>query len=184
MTFPLLSSIRHSAMITPVSPLRTKAVEPVLKFQAPASGIEIFWLRLQYLEAFGSGSGSRTVWSKKSEKTLYYLYTSFAPQTISVDPEPKFQASVPPSKSFWLRLQPSKIASVPAPQPCCVIGSFILALVVGQFIVRLKLFSKGNCPLDWNSNPVFYTNSLLQKNFSPIQIIFQKIFNCIGQLRL
>jgi len=35
-TSPLLSNVRHRAMITPVSPLRTRAVEPVLKFQAPA----------------------------------------------------------------------------------------------------------------------------------------------------
>jgi len=72
--------------------------------------------------------------------TLYYLYNSLAPQTISVDPDLKLQASVPPSKSFWLRLQPSKIASTPAPQLCCVLGSLILSRVAGQFIVRLKLF--------------------------------------------
>jgi len=29
-----------------------------------------------------------------------------------------------------------------------VLGSFISARVTGQFIVRLKLFSDGNCPLD------------------------------------
>jgi len=36
-------------MITPVSPLRTKAAEPVLEFQTPSSvpGIYIFWLQLQ-----------------------------------------------------------------------------------------------------------------------------------------
>ena len=32
----------------------------------------------------------------------------------------------------------------------CVLGSFILTQVTGQFFVRLKLFSNGNCPLDWN----------------------------------
>jgi len=31
----LLSNVRQSAVITQVSSLRTKAVEPVLKFQAP-----------------------------------------------------------------------------------------------------------------------------------------------------
>jgi len=35
---------------------------------------------------------------KNQKKTLYYLYKSLVPQTISVDPEPTFQASVPPSK--------------------------------------------------------------------------------------
>jgi len=39
---------------------------------------------------------------------------------MTVEREPEFQISVPPSKSFWLRLrlQPSKIAWAPAPQPC------------------------------------------------------------------
>jgi len=40
----------------------------------------------------------------------------------------------------------------------------ILARVTRQFIVRLKLFLNGYCPLDWNSNPMFYANPLLQKN--------------------
>jgi len=34
-TSPLLNNVRHRAMKTPVSLLRSKAVEPVLKFQAP-----------------------------------------------------------------------------------------------------------------------------------------------------
>jgi len=36
--------------------------------------------------------------------------------------------------------------------------------VTRQFIARLKLFSNGYCPLDWNSNPMFYAKPLLQKN--------------------
>jgi len=36
---------------------------------------------------------------------------------MSVEPDPKFQGLAPPSKNFWLRLQPSQIASVPVPQP-------------------------------------------------------------------
>jgi len=41
----------------------SRSVAPVLKFQAlaPAPSIKLFWLRLQHLEHFGSGS--RTVWS-------------------------------------------------------------------------------------------------------------------------
>jgi len=45
------------------------------------------------------------------------LYNSFAPQTLSVEPEPKCHAPASPSKSFWFRLQPSKIAWALAPQP-------------------------------------------------------------------
>jgi len=48
----------------------------------------------------------------------------------------------------------------------CVLGSFILARVAGQFFqffVHLKLFLNENCPLDWNSNPMFCANPLLQK---------------------
>jgi len=39
----------------------------------------------------------------------------------------------------------------------------ILARVSGQFFVRLKFLSKGNYPLDWNSNSLFYANQFLQK---------------------
>jgi len=39
MTTPLLGNIRHRAMITPVSPLRTKAVKSLVKFKSPAPGI-------------------------------------------------------------------------------------------------------------------------------------------------
>ena len=81
-----------------------------------SSGHLTFWLRLrlQHLEAFGSGS--RKIWSKKIRKNsvLFVLYNSLAPQIISVEPEPKFPAL--PYKYFWLRLQPSKIAWAPAPQ--------------------------------------------------------------------
>ena len=39
-----------------------------------------------------------------------------------------------------------------------------IARVTRQFIVRLKLFWNGYCLLDWNSNPMFHANPLLQKN--------------------
>jgi len=40
-TCPLLSNVRHRAMITPVSPQRTKPVGPVLKFQTPSPALGI-----------------------------------------------------------------------------------------------------------------------------------------------
>jgi len=43
------------------------------------------------------------------------LYNSFSPQTTFVEPDTKFLAPAPPSKNFWLWLQPSKIAWAPAP---------------------------------------------------------------------
>jgi len=64
----------------------------------------------------------------------------------------------------------------------CVLGSFILARVTGLFLVRLKLFSNANCPLDWNSNPMFYANPLLQNTLNLIWIICFKIYNCRWQL--
>jgi len=79
----------------PLLRLQSKAAEPVLKFQAAAPGISIFWLRFRHLEAFDSGS--RTIWSKKHKKTLYYLCKSLVPQTISVEPEPKLEVPAPPS---------------------------------------------------------------------------------------
>jgi len=57
----------------------------------------------------------------------------------------------------------------------CVLGSLILARVTGQFFVRLKLFSNGNCPLEWTSKSMFYANPLLQEIFNVIWIIFLKI---------
>jgi len=54
---------------------------------------------------------------------LHYLCDSLAQPSISVDAEPKFQALAPPSKSFWLRLQPHKIA------PAAGSGSGSLALL-------------------------------------------------------
>jgi len=75
-----------------------------------------------------------------------------------------------------------------------VLGTFKIARVTGQFIVRLKLFSNGNCPLDWNTNPMFYANQLPQKIFSLIQVrnrgwatgqfppeIFKIMFSCYVQ---
>ena len=67
----------------------------------------------------------------------------------------------------------------------CVPGSFILARVTGQFIVRLKVFPNGNYLhfsnenylLEWNSNPMFYANPLLQKTLSGLNYILKKYFN-------
>jgi len=57
----------------------------------------------------------RMMWFIENWKPLYYLYNFLDPQARAVKPEPKFQAPprVPPPKSFWLRLKPSKIASAP-----------------------------------------------------------------------
>jgi len=38
-TSPLMRNVRHRAILTSASPLRTKAMELVLKFQVPAPGI-------------------------------------------------------------------------------------------------------------------------------------------------
>jgi len=63
-TSPLLSNVRYKAITTTISPLRTKAVELVPKFQAPAPYIKNFWL--QRLEAFASRS--RTIGPKNQKK--------------------------------------------------------------------------------------------------------------------
>jgi len=54
----------------------------------------------------------------ENEKPLYYLHNSLAPKIMSVEPEPKFQAPVPPPESFRLRIrfQRSKIAWAPTGQ--------------------------------------------------------------------
>ena len=80
MTSPLLSNVRHRAMITPVTYLLTKAVKPVLKnlrirLQLGASKL---LAPVSTSRSFGSG----TIWSKKSEKTFYCWYSSLASQTL------------------------------------------------------------------------------------------------------
>ena len=132
-----------------------------LNFLAPAPTSRGFWLPFR-------DNGL------KNQKRMYYLYSSLAIQTISVDPEPKFPSPAQPSKSFWLR--PFKIASDPAPQPCCVLSSFTLAWVAGQFIFRLKLFSKWELSigLDLKSNVLL--NTIASKSFSIIIIFSYELF--------
>jgi len=65
-TSPLLSNIRHRAMITPVR-LQVLCVPRLW------SRYSNFRLRFQHPEAFGSGSDSRTILSKKSEKNIVLL---------------------------------------------------------------------------------------------------------------
>jgi len=117
---------------------------------------------------------------KDQKKTLHYLYNSLARQTISVDPEPKFQTPVPPSIRFWLRLQPSKIASAPALQPCCVLGSFILARVGRLFMVRLKLFSERELSIGLEIQCFMQIHRFRNIQFDRNYIF--KTLNCIGQL--
>jgi len=50
-------------LIGETSAVDTRAVEPELRFQAPAPGIKIVWHPLQPLKVFGSGS--RMIWSVK-----------------------------------------------------------------------------------------------------------------------
>jgi len=104
---------------------------------------------------------------KIRKKALYYLYHSLTQQTISVDPEPKF-ALAPTSTSFWLRLQPFKIASAPGSDSSALLrtvqGLFLLGRVAGQFIVRFKLFSKWELSIgvDFKSNVLY--KSIASKN--------------------
>jgi len=57
-TSQLLNNVRHRAMITTLSPLRTKAVERYPHFR----------LLLQYPQA--SGSCSETIWFKNQKKNI------------------------------------------------------------------------------------------------------------------
>jgi len=78
------------------------------------------------------------------------------------------------------RLQPSKIASAPAPQTCCVPGLFIFASVTGQFIVHLKVFSKGELPvgLDFKSNVLY--KSIASKSIQSDMNCFKMYFIAYG----
>jgi len=73
------NTVWHRAIITPVSPLRTRLIGAGTQISGSSfsSGHHNVWFRFQYLEAFGSGS--RPIWSKKQNKSLHYLYNSLAP---------------------------------------------------------------------------------------------------------
>ena len=82
-----------------------------------------------------------------------------------------YRCSVTLATQQWMRvlmgarplLRNARHRTVIMPVNLHVLGPFKLARVTRQFIVRLKVFSNGYCPLDWNSNPMFYANPLLQK---------------------
>jgi len=169
-SFSIFNTVRHRAIITPVSPLRTRRIGASTQISGSRSGHQNFWLRFQYLEAFGFGS--RPISSKKQNKTLHYLYNSLAPQTICVGPETKFQLRLYHLK-FLLLLQHLKRFCPPARamQNCFrsgstvllrILGSLILAPVAGQFIVRLKLFSKWELSigLDFKSNAIYKSKNI------------------------
>ena len=54
-----------------------------------------------------------------------------------------------------------------------VLDSFISARVTGQVFVRLKLSSKGNYPMDWHSNSMFYENLSLKKHSIWYELYFK-----------
>jgi len=123
---------------------------PKLKFQLQAS--KFF------------GSRSRTIWSIKHKKTLHYLCNSLSPRTISVEPEPKFQAPAPPSKSFWLRFQASKIAWAPAAQSLvsCV---HHFSSVFSWLILNCVLLPIGKVLLHWVQGcQIYWLSQLLTFN--------------------
>jgi len=66
------------------------------------------------------------------------------------------------------------------------IGSFILSRVTGQFIVSFEIL-EWELSTDWNSNPMFCANPLLQKTFSLVWELYLKKYltvNWGGQLGL
>ena len=72
----------------------------------------------------------------------------------------------------------------PDPQLCCVLGSFILARVAGQFIVRLKLFSKRELSIGLNFKSNVLCKSIASKNIRFDMNYSFKMLNCIGKLGL
>jgi len=71
--------------------------------------------------------------------------------------------------------------------PVCPLCTRLIHISSSWWIIYRSfeiILENWNCPLDWTSNPMFCTNPLLQNTLSPIQIIFLKILNWIGQLWL
>jgi len=115
--FLMMTSPCSSTVVRPIPKwakwAAARAVEPVLKFRAPtlAPSFYLFWLqlRLQHLKIFGSGS--RKVWSKKQKNTWYIVCITL------LNRNPNFRLWLHHLKYFWNRLQPSKMAWAPTPQP-------------------------------------------------------------------
>jgi len=113
---------------------------------------------------------------KIRKKTLHYLYNSLVPQTISMNPEPKFQVSAPPSKSFWLRLQLFKIASAPGSSSTALLCTRLIHISPSYWTIYRSfeiIFERElSIGLEFKSNVL--STSIASKTFSPIWIMFQK----------
>ena len=98
----------------------TDAVDPELKFRAPAVGFKNFRFRLRPLNVHGSGFG--TILSIKNWKTLNGFYKCLAQETMSAEQGRKFQtpAPVPPFKNFGFGSSHSTllVLRVAVPQTC------------------------------------------------------------------
>jgi len=91
-----------------------RAVEPKFKFQDPAPGIYKSFCFGSSIYKFRLRLQNDLIHWKLIDNHCIICATRLT-HTISVESEPKFPA--PPSKTFWIRLQPSEIAWAPAPQP-------------------------------------------------------------------
>jgi len=85
-----------------------------------------------------------------------------------------------------LRDEVYRTVTTPVGYVLSLLGSFMLARVTGQFIVRLKLFSKRELSigLDFKSNVLY--KSIASKNTQSDMNSISKnsLLNCIGQLGL
>ena len=110
----MLNNVRHSAMIRPVSHLRTVAVEPVLEFHdpAPAPGIESFWLRLHNSLVQNIRKNSIISITRLPNKlSLWMRNPNFRLQFHHLK---VFSSGSNLAKLFWFRLRDTD----PGPQPC------------------------------------------------------------------
>ena len=108
-------------------------------------------LNLRASTIFGSSFGSRTTWSKKQKKRVFYLYNSLAPQMISVKAETNFRLWLHHLKVF-----------------CSVSGSSLPKLLGPRLLLRLRapapvpVHSPGSTACSWVSfNMTVIINSKL-----------------------
>ena len=65
----------------------------------------------------------------------------------------------------------------------CVLGSFVLSRAnYWRIYTSFEITLEWECPLDWNTNPMFYATIASKKHSIWYELYFKKILNCKGHL--
>ena len=101
----------------------TRAVEPKLKFQAPAPGIYIFWLLLQYIEVLAPAT--ERFGPLKTHNDCIICTTRLPNKLLLRNWNPNSRLRLQPLKVFGSGYSHPHFAWAPAPQPWLKQTSFV-----------------------------------------------------------